>query len=137
MRAILTRIVDNLVGRVHGPMRFRIVVQPLMAVVFALMDGRKDAREHRSAYFWALFTEPEHRSDRLRTTWEAVGKIFVIALIIDAVYQFRVLHWFYVGEALLVALLLAVVPYVALRGPVNRLTRRRKKTSPFLGHLAP
>ena len=82
----VTRGMENLVGRVHGPMGFRLVIQPLMAAFFAFRDGRKDAREGRAPYFWALFTSPEHRRELLREGWKSVGKIFIIALVLDAVY---------------------------------------------------
>jgi hypothetical protein len=55
-----------------------------------------------------------------------VGKVFIIAMILDAVYQFIVVRWFYPGEALVVAVVLAIVPYVLLRGPANRLTSRMR-----------
>jgi hypothetical protein len=51
--------------------------------------------------------------------------VFVIALIIDTVYQLYELHFLYPGEAVLVAFLLAIVPYVALRGLVTRIARGR------------
>jgi len=69
-------------------MKFRLVLQPLMAVIFAIKDGRKDAREGQTAYFWALFTDPVHRRDMLRSGWKSVGKIFVFAIVLDAVYQY-------------------------------------------------
>jgi len=118
---IATRFVENLIGRVHGPMDFRLVLQPLMAVFFAIRDGIKDAREGRVPYFWSLFTEPGHRLDLLRNGWKSVAKVFIIAIILDAIYQFIVVRWFYPGEALFVAFVLAIVPYVLLRGPANRL----------------
>ena len=127
MEDILTRIFENLIDRVSGPMKFRLFLQPLMATIFAIRDGRKDAREGRSPYFWAVFTDPEHRRELLRDGWKAVGKVFVIAVIIDAVYQFIVVRWFYPGEALIVAAILAFVPYLLIRGPVNRLTHRKGK----------
>jgi hypothetical protein len=114
MEDILTRIFENLIDRVSGPMKFRLFLQPLMATIFAIRDGRKDAREGRSPYFWAVFTDPEHRRELLRDGWKAVGKVFVIAVIIDA-------------EALIVAAILAFVPYLLIRGPVNRLTPREGK----------
>jgi hypothetical protein len=125
MEEMLSRFFDNLVGRVSGPMHFRLVLQPLMACIFAFRDGRKDAREGRPAFFWAIFTDPEHRRELLRSGWKSVGKVFVIAVILDAVYQYIELKWFYPGEALVVALILAIVPYLLLRGPVNRLTGRK------------
>jgi hypothetical protein len=57
---------------------------------------------------------------------EAVGKIFILAVILDVVYQLKVTHWVYPGETLTVAILLAVVPYILLRGPINRILRWRK-----------
>ena len=59
----------------------------------------------------------------LRDGWKSVGKVFVLALVLDAVYQVMVLRFVYPGEALVVALLLAIVPYLVLRGLVTRLAR--------------
>jgi hypothetical protein len=126
MDELLTRIVENLVGRVYGPMSFRLMMQPLVAAFFAVRDGRNDAQEGKPPYFWALFTTPEHRRDLLRQGWKAVGKIFIVALVLDSVYQAWVLRWFYPGEALVAASLLALVPYLVLRGPVNRLWPKKR-----------
>ena len=126
MEELLTRIFDNLIDRVSGPMKFRLILQPLMAVIFAVSSGLKDAKEGRPAYFWALFTQPESRRDMLRDGWKSVGKVFVIAIIIDAIYQYIVLQKFYPFEAFLVAAILAFIPYIIIRGPVNRITRPKK-----------
>lgn len=120
----LSRVAENLADRVTGPMKFRLVLQPLMAVIFAARDGVKDARGGRPPWFWAVFTNPAHRRDLLRDGWKSVGKVFFVAVAIDAIYQYIELRWFYPIEALLVACLLAFVPYVLLRGPVNRVLRR-------------
>ena len=127
MEDIFARIFENLADRVSGPMRFRFVLQPLMAVIFAVLDGMKDARSGQVPYFWSMFTDPGHRSDLLKSGWKSVGKVFIIALILDAVYQYIELRWFYPAEALLVAFFLAIIPYVLLRGTVNRVTPRRSK----------
>jgi len=41
----------------------------------------------------------------------------------DAIYQFLVLRWFYPGEALITAFVLAVLPYLLIRGPAARIAR--------------
>ncbi len=97
-----------------------------MAAVFAVRDGIKDARGERPPYFWAIFTSPNQRSDILRDGWKSVGKIFIIAVIIDLVEQFIALRWFYPGEAVLVAFILACIPYLLIRGPVNRIARGKQ-----------
>ena len=121
MDDLLIRIADNLIGRVTGPMKFRLLLQPTMAIIFAVRDGLKDAREGRVPYFWAIFTSPAHRKELLREGWKAVSRVFILAIIMDAIYQFIELRWFYPGEALLVAFILALLPYLLIRGPVNRI----------------
>jgi hypothetical protein len=44
----------DLVERPDGPMRFRFFLQPLMAAIAAIHDGREDARAGRSPYFMAV-----------------------------------------------------------------------------------
>ena len=127
MDDIVTRIIENLSDRVSGPMKFRLVLQPVMATIFAIRDGRKDAREGKAPYAWAVFTNPEHRRELLQDGWKSVGKVFVIAVIIDTVYQLFVLRWFYPFEAFLTAAILAFLPYLLIRGPVNRLTTQKGK----------
>ena len=123
MEEILSRIFENLIDRVSGPMKFRLVLQPLMATIFAIRNGLKDAKEGRPPYFWGLFTHPEQRLDMLRDGWKRVGKVFVMAIIIDLVYQWIVSRRFYPFEALLVAIILAFIPYLLIRGPVDRIAR--------------
>jgi hypothetical protein len=50
-----------------------------------------------------------------------VAKVFVVAVLIDIAYQWIVFRWVYPLEALVVAFLLACVPYLLVRGPANRL----------------
>jgi hypothetical protein len=126
MEDLLARLVENLSDRVTGPMKFRLILQPLMATIFAVRSGLRDAKEGRPPYFWAIFTDPVNRREMLQDGWKAVGKIFIIAVIIDAVYQYIVLKWFYPGEAIMVAVLLAFIPYLLIRGPVNRIARPKK-----------
>jgi hypothetical protein len=123
MEEIFTRFWNNLIGRIGGPMSFRLLLQPAMAIVFAIRDGMKDAREGRPAYFYSLFTEPESRRSLLREGFKAVSRVFTLAIVMDLIYQVIVLRWFYPLEALIVAFVLALLPYVLLRGPVNRIAR--------------
>jgi hypothetical protein len=107
-------------------MKFRFALQPCMAIFFAVRNGLKDSREGKPAYFWALFTDPFHRREMLRDGWKSVGKIFILALVLDFAYQVIFLHWFYPGEAFLVSFALAIVPYLLVRGPVNRIATARR-----------
>ena len=66
MDDIWMRFVENMSDRVSGPMKFRFVLQPLMACIFAIIDGLKDAKAGKPAYGWALFTDPVHRADMIK-----------------------------------------------------------------------
>jgi hypothetical protein len=114
---------NQLVGRIDGPLKFRLILQPAVAAFFAIRDGLNDARYGRVPYFWAIFTEPSRRMDLIRDGWKAVAKIFLFATVMDLVYQYLVLGWIYPAAALLIAFILAFVPYLLIRGPVNRIAR--------------
>jgi hypothetical protein len=53
--------------------------------------------------------------------WKDVRIVFLMAFLRDSAYQLIVFRWIYLGQAVIVAIILAVVPDVLLRGPVNRL----------------
>lgn len=119
-----TRVVTQLVARVSGPLKFRIVLQPCMAAFFAIRAGVADARAGKRPYFWCLLTSPGEREDMLKDGWKSVGRVFMLAIILDIVYQLIELHFVYIGEAFIVAFVLAIVPYLILRGLVTRAARR-------------
>jgi hypothetical protein len=123
MTDLLTRIIENVLGRLVGPLTFRFFLQPAMATFLAVRAGIEDARLNRPAYLWAVFSNPAHRRSLLRDGWKDIAKLFTAAVVLDAIYQIIARRWIYPGEAVLVAVLLAVVPYVAVRGPVTRIVR--------------
>ena len=123
MDDIWARIADNMMGRVTGPMKFRLLLQPTMAAIFAIRAGLADAKQGKPPYFWSLVSDPAHRAEMLKDGWKSVGKIFVLAMVLDVVYQVIVARFVYPGEVIVVALWLAIVPYLLLRGLVGRLAR--------------
>jgi hypothetical protein len=122
MEEFLQRFAHGFMSRLEGPYQFRMIVQPLMAIIFAIIDGLKDAKLGKPAYLWAVFSMPEHRRELLKNGWKHFGKIFILGIILDVLYQLKVhgtiISW--VG-IIIAALVLAVLPYMLLRGPVNRI----------------
>ena len=123
--ATFHRFWHDLVERPDEPMRFRFVLQPLMATIVAIHDGREDARAGRSAYFMTVLRNPQERVGRLREGLNATARIILLGLVMDVIYQLIVLKTFYPNEALVIALLLAFVPYLIIRGLVLRVARSR------------
>ena len=117
---------NSFIDRFDGPLHFRLIMQPLMAIFLAIRDGAKDAREGRSAYLWTLLTDPAQRRYLLQDGWKGISRIFLLACILDVVYQLIEWHRLKPLEVLLTAVILAVVPYAVLRGPITRLLRLRR-----------
>jgi hypothetical protein len=122
---VLRQFWHDLIERPDGPMRFRFILQPLMAAIAAIHDGREDARTGRSPYFMTVLRNPQERVGRLNEGLNATARIILLGLVMDVIYQLLVLKTFYPNEALLIALLLAFVPYLIIRGLVVRVARLR------------
>jgi hypothetical protein len=129
MDHIWMRVGSQLIARVSGPMKFRLLLQPVMASFFAIRSGLADARAGKTPYFWCLLSDPGQRADMIKDGWKSVGKVFVLAMVLDVVYQIIVLHFVYPGEVIIVAFLLAIAPYLILRGLVTRLARTKAVAS--------
>ena len=127
MEEILMRTYQHMMDRVSGPMNLRLVLQPVMAIVFAIIAGLKDAKGGKPPYFWAMFTQPDHRREMLADGWKSVGKVFVIAMLLDVIYQVIVQRWVYPVEVVFVAFILAIVPYLVFRGVVNRIASAKNR----------
>jgi hypothetical protein len=54
MDDIWARFTTDMIARVSGPMKFRLVLQPVMAAFFAIRAGLEDAKAGRPPYLWAL-----------------------------------------------------------------------------------
>jgi hypothetical protein len=118
------RVTSQLIARVSGPMKFRLLLQPAMAAFFAIRSGLADAKAGKPPYFWALLSDHGQREEMLKDGWKSVGRVFILAMVLDAVYQLIELHAVYAGEMIIVAIILAILPYLILRGLVTRLARR-------------
>jgi hypothetical protein len=125
MDDVWSRIAGNLADRVNGPLNLRFILQPIMASIFGVLSGLRDAKAQEPPYLWALLVNADRRGARAKDGWKSVGKVFIIALVLDVIYQLIVARFVYSGEALIVGLVLTMVPYVILRGLVNRLASRK------------
>jgi len=121
---VVTRIWQNMLDRPGGPFVFRFVLQPIMATMAALRDGIHDARTGRAPFLWTVLTDPVQRRGRLDEALIATSRITLLGLSIDTIYQVIEFETFHPAEAVIIALLLAFVPYVLLRGLVTRIARR-------------
>jgi hypothetical protein len=114
---------ENLLARPSGSFSFRFILQPTMAGLLALRAGVLDARQGREGYLWAMLSNRERRMQLLHEGWRGAQTPFLVALVLDCIYQLITVRFIYPLELLLTATLLALVPYFLLRGPFNRVAR--------------
>jgi hypothetical protein len=120
----LGRLWSDILDRPTGPMMFRFILQPTMAIIAALRDGFHDARLGRRPYIWALMHGVRDSGGRSGRLWEGIvstARILILGVVMDIIYQWKVLDTFYPGQSAVIAILLAFIPYLVLRGPFERI----------------
>lgn len=125
------RFWSDIFARASGPMTFRFYLQPTMALIAALHDGIRDTRFGHHSFFWTAAGDSTKQAGRLREGLRATARIVLLGLSMDVIYQIKVLDQFYPVEAVMMALLLAVVPYFIFRWIVESVSRwslARKRT---------
>ena len=125
--ATIERIWRSLFERSSGPLSFRFILQPSMAAIAAIHDGIRTARTGLVVYFWGGAPNPNNRVLLLREGLIATARIILLGLVMDLIYQLIVFKTFYPVEAVIIAALLAFVPYLIVRilfAPIVRRWRR-------------
>jgi hypothetical protein len=133
MDAILetfNRAVEQLLGRASGPLHFRLVIQPILSILLAVRAGLKDAAQGNPPFLWTVLSKPAERKRLIKSGRKDIGKVFIVAVVLDTIYQVVVLHAFYPVQTLIVATVLALLPYSLLRGPVTRIARGVRRPRP-------
>ncbi len=114
---------ENLISRLGGPMSFRFLIQPAVAIFFAIRAGINDARQNKPTFLGCALSNPRSWRARMRQSWKDVGTVFIVALILDSIYQVVVHAGIFTLELLITATVLALVPYMVLRDLVSRVAR--------------
>jgi hypothetical protein len=117
----LANIWEELINRQSGPLHFRFILQPLVASLLAVRAGRNDVRHGRPGFFRSIVHVPKERRDFLGEAWRDVGMLFFVGVALDMIYQLILFHRIQIGQCVVVAALLAIVPYAVVRSLTNRM----------------
>ena len=118
---------DDLVARTIGPLHFRFYFAPAICVIYAARSAFRDAKKHVPPYLFRLLVTSEQRKAIVLEGWKDIGKVFTIGIMIDIAYQlimifsFEKTDKFHPLESLIVSMTLTLLPYILIRGPLNRL----------------
>lgn len=118
---------ENLVARTTGPLHLRFYIAPAICILYAVQAAIRDAKKHVPPYLLRLLVTSKQRRAIVMEAWKDIGNVCMIAVIIDIIYQFvmmfafKKIAKFYPLESLIVAFGLTLLPYILIRGPLNRL----------------
>lgn len=121
---------ETLDAMLGGPGRLRFIVQPLVAILLGIRDGRLDARAGLPPYIIVVLFVPELRRENLKSALQAVAKTLVAAIVIDMILQYLIFQSVRLWLAVVVGAALIALPYSAARGLTNRVVRRRMSPGP-------
>lgn len=110
----------DIVPRLTGPGRLRFVLQPLVAMVLGVRDGRADSRAGRTPFLWALASERGSRRALLRSAFASISNVVFAAILCDAIAQWLLFRIVSPGAALLIGPVLIGAPYAITRALANR-----------------
>jgi len=121
----MDRIVQGIVARVTGPMSFRFMLQPAVAILLGVRDGLADAKAGTPPFIYDLLFSPKDRSRDLKSALKSLLKPIVVATILDCIAQYLIFKHVRLIPALLVGTLVMGLPYALARGITNRIATVR------------
>src|SRR5947208_13316405 len=102
---------DSLAGKA----KFRLILQPAMAILLGFRLGIADAKDGRMPFIRRLATSSGERWKVFKHSFREALLPLALALIVDAIVQYLLLHSIRPVAALVVGLLLVWLPFVVLR----------------------
>ena len=118
---------ETLEAMLGGPGRMRFVLQPLVAIILGIRDGRSDAAAGRPPYVVAVLFADEGRREEVVSALRALTTPLLVAVVLDAVLQYVIFSSIRLWQALAVGTTLIALPYVLARGITNRYVQRRSR----------
>ena len=123
---------QDMIARFSGPGRLRFIMQPAVALFLGMRDGKSDARMGRPPFLSALMFHAAHRPALLRSAFESIRELVLIAILLDIIAQFLIFRDIHPGAALLLGPMLISVPYALSRALANRIASRPTQRAPVV-----
>jgi hypothetical protein len=121
--------VNDLVARLTGPLHFRFILQPSIAIFLGIRDGLMDAKAGTPPFIYDLIFRPQNRRRQLAAAFHKLLTPIIVATVLDAIAQYLIFRHVRPLHALLVGMFVMGLPYSVARGITNRIASRRRKTA--------
>ena len=107
-------------GMFGGSFQFRLILQPLAAIILGVRIGIRDAKHGDRPFFQALARQKGERGGLVAKAARDSVVPLTAAFIVDSSLQHRINHRIRPLEALLVGGLLVFLPFLIARALTNR-----------------
>lgn len=125
MEELLNRFAEGIAARLGGPLHFRFIIQPLIAIGLGVRDGVHDARLGTPPFFVDLVRRKDGRRESLKGAWRTVRVPILLGAVLDSAAQWQIFHQIRVLPAFLVGAGVIALPYAIARGVTNRIVSGR------------
>ncbi len=117
-------ILDKLAERLTGPMHFRFIFQPFVAILLGIRDGRQDAKVGNPPFLLNFFYSPYNREQQIQSAIKTLIKPVLFGIILDSLAQYMIFKQINPGGAFTVGTFVLALPYSLAREIANRIVRK-------------
>ena len=114
---------DYILELIAGPGTFRFVIQPVLAILLGVRDGRNDAKSGTPPFLQTLLFDSGKRAEALKGGLHAIALPLILAVALDSIFQIYIFGVWRLQWALVVGVGLVGIPYILSRGITNRIIR--------------
>jgi hypothetical protein len=107
-------------GMFGGKFQFRLIIQPLAAIILGLRYGVRDAKSGKSPFLHSVATAKGGRGALLKGAVRAALMPLIVAVIIDSILQQLINHRIRPVAALFVGAILVFLPFLIVRSLAHR-----------------
>jgi len=126
MDSFLDKFADGIMARITGPMSFRFMIQPCVAIILGIRDGIMDAKAGTLPIIADFIFNPEDRKENFKSALKSLTKPIIIGTVLDMVAQYLIFQHIRIIPAAIVGVFVMAVPYVLARGLTNRIVTLKK-----------
>ena len=130
MDEVIQKTVEGIVARLAGPMSFRFMLQPTIAVLLGIRDGRLDAKALTPPFIFDLVFKPADREKAIKSGLRTLLTPMIVGTVLDAVAQYLIFGRVRILPAMLVGMFVMGFPYSLARGISNRIATAMQHEAP-------
>lgn len=116
---------EKIQARWTGPFHLRLILQPLLAIILGIRDGRREAKIGNLPFFRSLMDSQNDRKIYIKQVGRAIAKPLVLGILLDMLVQYMIFQRVRIWGGVLFGALFIALPYSLILGLSNRYFRQK------------